>query len=662
MKFITKSLVKKPELLAQIKDINYREAYSENEFTEEELNKAVQNYINPNYINLIVEYQGELVEALRKSEDITGFIFDDVFAIISVKKEKFPDAIVNIDEVIFTTPAGLYTLGTVSPVETSYATKFHNNIYLTLDGQEVLVGILDTGIDYLNEEFLNEEGNTRIESIWDQTIEEDKKTNNYLFGTEYTRNNINEALKAKKDGKNPYEVVPSKDIIGHGTHMASLVGAGGKNPDLTGAAPRCDFVIVKLAEASLFNREYFGVYEKGNPCFSSTDVILGVKYLFEKAKEVGKPMVILIPIGSNIGAHDGTAPIERYIDSISKSRGITVVTMTGNQGDAENHTTGIIPKAGDFKIIELKIGKGQKNIYFDIWCKKPDKVGLEITSPSGEIVDKISARLNQTVDVKFVYEGTKMSITFYLPEEVTGDERITIRATDIKEGIWKFKLIGELIVSGRYDAWLNQIKLLDSDTKFLNSSAYTTIVIPGTSSKAITVAFYNQNNNSNVIESGKGYTRDGRIKPDIAAGGVEALVADPTGRTSVVSGSSVASAVVAGCCALLYQWGIIYGNDPNMYSTKMKTYLIRGTFKREGDVYPNQQWGYGIINMDGVFSNIRNLGSTNIYKDRGRVNKYKEDIEFEPIKYELRKYIYDDELYEEYYKNNIFIRKPVYFL
>lgn len=620
------------QILEQLDYINCRYEYNENEFTEEELNNASKNYISPDYLNLIVEYQGDLASALRNNNDVTGFIFDDVFAIISVKKEKFPSAVKNIDEVIFTTPAGLYTLGILSPVETSNATKFHNNAYLSLDGSGVVVGILDTGIDYLNEEFLNEDGTTRIEYIWDQTIEGDKKPEGYLYGTEYTREDIDNALKAKNKGKDAYAIVPSKDTVGHGTNMASLVGATGKNPELIGAAPKCDFVIVRLAEASLFNKEYFGVYEKGNACFESADVLLGLKYLFETSKRISKPMVILISIGTNVGAHDGSSPIERYIDNISKSKGITVVAMTGNQGNAENHTSGVIPKTGDFRIIELKIGKGQKNIYFDIWCKKPDKVALEIISPSGEKVDKISAKLNQTVDIKFIYEGTKMSIMFYLPEEVTGDQRITIRATDIKEGIWQFKLTGELIISGRYDAWLNQLKLLAPDTKFLNPSAYTTIVIPGTSDKAITVAFYNQKNNSNVPESGKGYTRDGKIKPDIAAGGVDALVANENGGTSIISGSSVATAVVAGCCALLYQWGIVYGNDPNMYSTKMKTYLIRGTSKREGENYPNPQWGYGCINMDGVFSNIRSLND----------NRY--------------------EFCEEFYKDSIFVRKPLYFI
>ena len=63
--------------------------------------------------------------------------------------------------------------------------------------------------------------------------------------------------------------------------------------------------------------------------------------------------------------------------------------------------------------------------------------------------------------------------------------------------------------------------------------------------------------------------------------------------------------MVAGCSALIFQWGIIDGNDTSLYSIKVKTYLIGGTSKREGDIYPNPQWGYGAVDMKGVFNNIR---------------------------------------------------------
>ena len=97
--------------------------------------------------------------------------------------------------------------------------------------------------------------------------------------------------------------------------------------------------------------------------------------------------------------------------------------------------------------------------------------------------------------------------------------------------------------------------------------------MPSTTNGAISVGYYNQNNNSVVSESGNGYTRNGSIKPDIVAGGSNALVTIPGGTTSVMTGSSVAGAVVAGCCALILQWAVSDGNYPDIYASQIKLIL-----------------------------------------------------------------------------------------
>ena len=91
---------------------------------------------------------------------------------------------------------------------------------------------------------------------------------------------------------------------------------------------------------------------------------------------------------------------------------------------------------------------------------------------------------------------------------------------------------------------------------------------------------------------------------DVAAGAVNAQAIAPGNKTTVVNGTSVSAAIVAGACALLFEWGITDKNDPFMYSQTVKTYLARGTIKRSGDIYPNPQWGYGILNILTLFKNI----------------------------------------------------------
>ncbi|SHE40321.1 subtilisin like protease [Clostridium fallax] len=573
-----------------------------------DMNMRVDNdfYLSSDYTSLLVEYVGDLINNVQKSYPSSKvFILDENYALIYVKRSESLSLIEDIKEIVYIDIGGVYTLTAISPVEATEATLFHDNIYLPLNGNGVVVGIVDTGIDYLNTEFINEDDTSRVIRIWDQTMISENPSNRLPIGIEYNREQINNAIKESMAGRDPYLIVPSKDDLGHGTNMASIAGARGKNKEIIGAAPNCEFAIVKLKEASRSYLEYFGFYGSPTGKYENTDILLGIRYLASLAKELKKPMVIYIPVGTNIGAHDGSSIIERYIDDISKSRGVVVVADTGNQGDTDTHVAGELKQPGDVGIIELRVGKLERRLMFEIWIRKPDKYSLSIISPSGEIIEEIPPKLKQETKLKFLYEGTTAEVRYLIPEEVTGDQKITIILDDVKEGIWQFKLIGNVVVQGRYDAWLPQDKLLAPDTKFLNPTQYGTITIPATARRVISTSFYNQNNNATVGTSGRGYTRDGRIKPDLTSGGINAKAVSPGGSVVEVSGASVAGAVLSGCCALILQWGIIDGNDPSIYSTKLITYLIRGTSKRAGDVYPNPQWGYGMLNVKGVFDATR---------------------------------------------------------
>ena len=327
-----------------------------------------------------------------------------------------------------------------------------------------------------------------------------------------------------------------------------------------------------------------------------------------------------MPIGSNNGSHDGTSELEGFIDTATRQLGVSVVSGVGNEGDTDTHTEGKFDKPGAIKTIEVAVGKNQKNLFFNIYIAKPDRVSISITSPSGEVVEKINAKLNNREEVKFVYEGTRMEIVYQLPDELTGDEIISIKAIDIREGIWKFRLHGDFIVDGRYWSWLPQRSLLDPDTKFLSPSPFTTLMVPSTARNSIVAAFYNQNNNATVAQSGRGFTRDGRKKPDIAAGGIDATIIRPGGGTGIASGSSIATSVLAGCCALIYQWGLVDGNDKTLYTKKLQSYIIRGAERRIGDLYPNEEWGYGTLSMQGIFDAIRGNLTGGVNQTRGVEN------------------------------------------
>ncbi|AXH53756.1 S8 family peptidase [Clostridium perfringens] len=568
-------------------------------------------YNDKNYISFVVAYDGNIKKEIDDINDASIFFIDDNFAILSIKLQNYMETIRSIKSIIYIELNGIYTLGE-SPVEDSKAPIFHRNPSLNLRGSGVVVAIVDTGIDYLNNEFMREDETTRILRIWDQTIDSGKTPDGFISGSEYTEEDINKAIQAQKQGQNPYDIVPSKDDYGHGTKMAGIVGARGINREIVGVAPDCEFIIIKLQEAS---KEYVDFYyAKGDKAkYRNTDIIMALKYLYELSFTLNKPMIIYLPLGSNLGDHAGASILERYVDTkISGRNSLFVVTSTGNQGNTDTHTSGEIKSNGDSQIIELNCGKEQKGLVLQIYAQRPSKIKLGILSPSGERFENTNPRktkhilINDAPIWKFIYEGTTVQVTYDSPDEFTGDDKFVIKMEGITEGVWRFILTSNNIVDGKYYAWILQRELLAEDTRFLNPSPYTTLTIPGTAKTIINTSYYNQNNGAIVSESGRGYTMKDYIQPIITAGGINAITTKPGGGTITMSGASVAGAILAGCCALIIQWAVVDGNDPQMYATKLQAYIIRGARKREGDTYPNRQWGYGILDMQEIFKSLTN--------------------------------------------------------
>ena len=587
---------------------------------------------SPENVFLLVEVTGESnLNDVLKIPGVSGVMISSNFAVIITPANKINEISNIVLRIVNIEVSTILTLNTISPLEASGAPVFNNNPYLRLNGRGVLVGIIDTGIDYLNKEFQREDDTTRIVRIWDQTIQGDKDIYDLKYGTEYTEDQINQAISLQTSGGDPYSIVPSKDDIGHGTRLAGIIGGRGINPDLKGAAPDCQFVIVKLSRATKVELDAAVIDKTDVPSYTPWSALLALRYIIAVARELKRPVVVFEPLGSNMGSHTGNGIVEQSINNYSAQSGTVVVVPTGNQGNTDTHTEGIIESSGYIKDIEIRVGEKQKNLPIEIWVNKPNRVKLSIVSPSGEVIDNLESKNTNNERIKFLYEGTEMIVNFTSPELSTGDSLIFIRAYNLKAGIWKFRLTGQSIVDGKYYAWIPQRELLDSETKFLNSVGYTTLTLSSTSSGAISVAYYNQDDNSVISESGRGYTRYGMIKPDIAAGGFNAVVTNPGGGTAVISGSSVAGAVVAGCCALILQWAVVDKNYPDIYAAQIKSYIISGAKGRPGDVYPNKEWGYGMFDMQGVFDRIRET-----YSPRS------------------------DEDYEEYRVNNLFIRMPKY--
>ena len=167
---------------------------------------------------------------------------------MSVSEDDIERLKLDVPAIIYIEVRSPYVLQDISPESIDEISSIKVNPYLNLDGTGVLVGMIDTGIDYLNPEFIREDGTSRIEVIWDQTVQ--VENSNYYVGTEFSNNDINKAIQRSRNGENPYDIVPSKDENGHGTKMAGIIGARGYKSEIRGVANNCNYVVVKFSTFS----------------------------------------------------------------------------------------------------------------------------------------------------------------------------------------------------------------------------------------------------------------------------------------------------------------------------------------------------------------------------------------------------------------------------
>ena len=562
---------------------------------------------SPDYKHYLALYQGDIMaEFINYPEYIVTIISPDYrAAIISLKKDleltvgdpRFPS-------IVYIKYKELYILLDISPVKASGVEYLQVGTSLELTGKGILVGIIDTGIDYLSKEFMTPSGETRIDFIWDQSIpgqSDNIKTNVPIpFGTPYSKNEINKAIRDSELGLDPYLTVPSKDDIEHGTKMAAIIGGNGSVIGTPGVAPDCTFVIVKLLESIYFKKEF----NVDTPIFSLTVIFSAIQFLYDYSINNNVPMVIYIPLGTNAGNHKGTGILEEFIDYISVTQGIVAVTGSGNEGGSGRHASGIIESLSATSLIYLSVSPNQRFLEIEIWVETPDIMTVDVISPAGESSSFTPVSVNSKTNYNYVFEKTALELAYFIPQETSGDELIRLNFNDLQPGLWKLRLTSRLFLSGRYNAWITYPGELIRDTYFVPSDPFGTITNPGTSTSIITVAAYNQNNNNLLNYSGNALYYDFIDRIDLAAGGVNALTVAPYNKLSVASGTSVSAAIVTGACAILLEWCIANLSISYSYSAIIKFYMLLGTVRRPGDVYPNNQWGYGLLNIPEIFRNL----------------------------------------------------------
>lgn len=454
-----------------------------------------------------------------------------------------------------------------------------------LYGEGVLVAIIDSGIDYGHPDFRNEDGTTRIEALWDQTIQ-GSPPEGYDVGTLYTREQINEAL-AETNPVNRLAIVPSLDLSGHGTGVAGIACGNGRasNGRNRGVASKSNIIVVKLGAPTPLS-------------FPNTvQLMQGIDFCVRSAINIGQPIAINISFGNNYGSHDGRSLLEYYINDIANLWKSSIIIGSGNEGATARHTGGLVNNRSE-QIIEFAVSEYERTFNLQLWKSYNDIMAIEITSPSNVTVGPI--REIQGTE-SFVVDNTR--VLFYYGEPIPFNKAQEIYfefiplGEKVATGIWKIRLIGERIIVGNYDLWLPAGNAISADTRFLRPTPDTTLTIPSTTFRAITVGAYDSSTDTYANFSGRGFTRDGEaIKPDIVAPGVNITSTAPNSSYSTYTGTSFATPFVTGSAAMMMQWGIVNKNDSYLYGEKLKAYLIKGARQLPGfNTYPNPQVGWGAL-------------------------------------------------------------------
>ena len=481
----------------------------------------------------------------------------------------------------------------VSITDSAGTDYIYKNPYITTTGKDVLIAIIDSGIDYLHPDFINENNTSKIVSIWDQESNKKQPPKGFIFGSEFTREDINTAIMEN-------DKTLSVDNIGTGTIAAGISSGNGRlNSQYKGVAVDSELVVVKL-------REYKDTYIEGRINYQKSDFLSAIRYVLDVAKKEDKFLIINFTIGLAAKSIIELTLLETFREI--NEAGVIFISGAGNEGNTDIHYEGNISANNGFQDIIIQVGQ-QKNLDITLTNIGPDKIGASIISPSGELSYQIMYSPDYYVyRGKFNLEDTDYEMRLIYPWLESAHQELTINLFNIKPGIWTLRLIPEFIINGSYDVYLPNKNLISSQTRFSDPASTSTITMYAATEKVITIGAYNDKTDSIWIGSSKGPVKQKGIKPDIVAPGIDIISPYIDGEYNTSTGTGVSSSIVSGVIALIVQ----YIREQNafykevLYTQQLKTYLMLGATKKDIYEYPNISQGYGILNLKDTIIAIAN--------------------------------------------------------
>lgn len=547
------------------------------------------------YYDFIAEY---ILQARVRPTSVCTQTLDTTYDIVYLPRADNPP--LSIKNYSYNAIPGCYAPMDESALEASGILRLQNQPTLGLKGQGVLIGFLDSGIDYVSSVFRNSDGSTRIMAMWDQTDRSGRPPEGFIYGSEYRDDQINRALNAP----NPREMVPMTDEDGHGTYMAS-VAAGSEIPerDFVGAAPYSRIAMVKLKPAKEYLREFYFI-NRNATAYQENDIMAGVKYLSLLAQERHMPLVICVGLGTDLGGHVGLNPLSTLLNATALRNEHAVVVAAGNEGNSRHHFMGELEEGESYENVEINVGSGVEGYYVEMWSQEPQRFLIDIISPTGERMPSEYIRSGGR-EYKFLFEDTRVTVDYRIVGLLDGSQVIYIRFSKPTQGIWNIRVYQETEIAHIFHMWLPLEEFLTGEVFFVRSSPDTTLTVPAAVKVPMTVGAYNDRDNSLYLRSGRGFAADGGIKPDFVAPGVEVFGAAPGNMFVTRSGTSAATAVTSGAVALMMEWGIVRGNYSTINNVEIKNALIRSADRDLRRTYPDKSYGWGRLNLYKAFEDFR---------------------------------------------------------
>ena len=490
-----------------------------------------------------------------------------------------------------------------------------------VEGTNVLIAILDRGIDWMNPDFRNDDGTTRIECIFDLTDESGANSpgNPYRVGTIYTKHQINAAIR----GGPPLR---TRDAVGHGSATAGIACGNGRNlPDrkYRGIAPKAGIIAVKLVSDGAPAHDSESAEE---PFYRRALIPIAIDFVRDKARELGRPCVMLLNMGSQGGPSDGTSDLCRKIDQTVGPRkpGLIFVSGPGDDGGMPNRAAGQVHQN---ETVDLEIEKGaEPPLDLDLWYSGGDRLDVTIRTPratfglyASPVTNNDTFRSDEP-DFELTHLGSNRD--YY--EAANGKRELFVRIKG-GPGAYVVRLRGAAVSDGRFDATINPSQLW----RWSRANRFVTFIAPGSIWDGATARYnicpgdyvartqwVDLNSVQQSMHEGEvggmwdssstGPTFDGRLGVDVCAPGDvlfttynprsfyatfrSNLIRDGNGFYGKQNAVSAAAPIVAGIIALMLE------RNPQLDAPAVKT-ILRKTARRDRFTgpTPNANWGYGKV-------------------------------------------------------------------